>query len=83
MFKKIENPATCEIRTVIRFLNAKNMTPAEILRPLCDVYGEHVMSSSVVRRWVRLFNEGRENVRDDPRSGRPSVVNEDLVRAVD
>jgi len=32
---------------------------------------------------VRLFNEGRENVHDDPRSGRPSVVNEDLFRAVE
>ena len=69
------------MRSVIRFLNAKNVTPAEIHRQLCDVYGEHAMSSSVVRRWVRLFNEGRENVHDDPRRGRPSVVNEDLVRA--
>jgi len=41
------------------------------------------MSSSMVRRWVRLFNEGRENVNDDSRSGRLSVVNEDLVRAVE
>ena len=41
------------------------------------------MSSSLVRRLVRLFNEGRENMHDDPRSGRPSVVNEDLVRAVE
>jgi len=83
MLKKIENPAACEMRPVIRFLNAKNMTPAEIHRQLRDVYGEHAMSSSMVRRWVRLFNEGRENVNDDPRSGRPSVVNEDLVRAVE
>jgi len=59
------------------------MTPAEIHRQLCDVCGEHAMSSSMVRRWVRLFNGGRENVHDDPRSGRPSVVNEDLVRAVE
>jgi hypothetical protein len=29
-----------------------------------------------------VSNEGRKNVHDDPRSGRPSVVNEDLVRAV-
>jgi len=71
------------MRSVIRFLNAKNMTPAEIHRHFCDVYGEHAMGSSMVRRWVRLFNEGRENVHDDPRSGRPSVVNEDLVRAVE
>ena len=41
------------------------------------------MNSSVVRRWVRLFNEGHKNVHDDLRSGRLSVVNEDLVRAVE
>ena len=67
MIKKIENPAACEIRPVIHFLNAKNMTPAEI-RQLCNVCGEHAMSSSMVQRWVQLFNEGRENVHDDPRS---------------
>ena len=31
MFKKIENSAACEMRSVIRFLNAKNMKLAEIL----------------------------------------------------
>jgi len=82
MFKKIENPAPCEMRSVIHFLNTNNMKPAEIHRQLCDVYGEHAISSSMVWRWVRLFNEGCENVHDDPQSGRPSVVNEDLVRAV-
>jgi len=83
MFKKIENPAACEMRSVILFLNAKSTKPAEIHRQLCDVYEEHAMSSSMLRRWVRLFNERRENVHDDPLSGRPSVVNEDLVRAVE
>jgi len=83
MFKKIEIHFTCEMQPVIRFLNAKNMTPAEIHRQLCDMYEEHAMSSSLVRRWVRLFNEGRENVRDDRRSSRLSVVNEDLVRVVE
>jgi len=59
------------------------MTQAEIHRQLCDVYGEHAMSTSMVWRWVRLFNEGRENAHDDLQSGRPYVVNEDLVRAVE
>ena len=68
MFRKIENPTACEMRSVIRFLNAKNMKQAEINRQLCDVYGEHALSSSMVRRWVRLFKEGRENVHGDPRS---------------
>jgi len=39
MFKKIENSAECEILSVIRFLNEKNMKPAEIRRQICDVYG--------------------------------------------
>ena len=56
MCKKVENPTTCEMWSVIRFLNAKNMKPAEICQ-LFDVYGEHAMSSSVVWKWVRLFNE--------------------------
>jgi hypothetical protein len=81
MFQKIENPTACEMQSVIRFLYAKNVKPAKN-RQLCDMYGEHAMSSSMVQRWVRQFNEGRENVHHDLRNGRPSVVNEDLVRAV-
>jgi transposase len=82
MFKKIKKPAECEMRSVISFLNAKNIRLADIRRQLCEVYGEHVMRDSMVRRWVRHINKRRENVHDDPLSGRPSVVNEDLVRAV-
>jgi len=40
------------------------------------------MSDGMVRKWVRMFNEGRENVHDEARSGRPSLVNDDLVRKV-
>ena len=49
------------------------MTLAEIRRQLCDVYGEHAMSSSMVLRRMRLFNEGHENVIHNPRSSRLSV----------
>jgi transposase len=69
--------------SVIRFLNAGNMKPADIYRKLCELYKEHAMSDLVVQRWVRHFIKGRENVHDDPRSGQPPVVNEDLVRAVE
>jgi hypothetical protein len=75
---------TCDMRSIIRFLNARNMKPAEIHHQLREVYGEHtMMRDSAVQRWVRHFSEGCENVCDDPRSGRPSVVNEDLVRAAE
>jgi hypothetical protein len=62
MFKEIENPAACKMRSVTRFLNAKNMKPAEIYHQLCDVCGEHATSSSMVWRWVRLFNEVKDAI---------------------
>jgi hypothetical protein len=45
----IDNPASCEIRTVIRFLRVKSMSAAEIHRELCAVYGQNVMSEGTVR----------------------------------
>ncbi|GFW61800.1 histone-lysine N-methyltransferase SETMAR [Trichonephila clavipes] len=41
------------------------------------------MSDSMVRRWVRQFNEGRSEVHDEERSGHPSLITEELVRAID
>jgi hypothetical protein len=69
----IKRPADCEIRSVIRFLNARNVKPADILRQICEIYGENVMSDATVRKRGRKFNEGRDNVHDEPRRGRPTV----------
>jgi len=46
------------------------------------VCGDNAMSDGMVRKWVRIFNEGRENVHDEARSVRPPLVNDDLVRKV-
>jgi hypothetical protein len=56
MFKKIENPAACEMRSVIRFLNPKNMKPAEICQ-LCDVYEVHATLKKL-RRAIRNKRRG-------------------------
>jgi len=82
MFKTIEGVADCEIWSVIRFLNARNVLPSEIYHQICQVYCDNVMSDGMVRKWVRMFIEGRENVYDEARSGRPYLVNDDLVRKV-
>jgi hypothetical protein len=49
MCRAIDNPASCEICAVIRFLHAKNMSAAETHRELCAVYGQNVMSEEIVR----------------------------------
>ena len=46
------------------------------------MHGDNAMSDGMVRKWVRMFNEGREKVHDEARSGRPSLVNDDLLRKV-
>ncbi|KFM69162.1 hypothetical protein X975_25463, partial [Stegodyphus mimosarum] len=83
MFKTISSPTDCEFRAVIKFLNARNVKPTEIYRQVTEVYGEYAISDGMVRKWVRMFNAGRTNVHAEARSGRPSVVTDDLVRKVD
>ena len=36
----IENPADCEIRSVIRYLSAKGVKAVEIHSNICEVYGK-------------------------------------------
>jgi len=79
MFKTIEGAADCEISSVNLFLKARNVLPIEIHHQICQVYGDNAMSDGMVRKWVRMFNEGRENVHYEARKGRPSLVNDDLV----
>jgi transposase len=53
------------------------MSVAEIDRKLFPaVYRQNVISEGFVRQWCRMFKDGRTNVHDEERSGRPSVVSE-------
>ena len=79
MLKTIEGAADCEIRSVIRFLNARNVPPNEIHHQICQMYGDNAMSDGMIRKCIQVFNEGQENVHDEARSGHPSLVNDDLV----
>ena len=63
---------------MIRFLQAENVRPSGIHRSLVAVYGEHVMNAAGVRKWCTLFRDGRTDVRDAKRSGRPSVITDAL-----
>ncbi|GBO21072.1 hypothetical protein AVEN_256360-1 [Araneus ventricosus] len=41
MFNTIADPADCEVCSVMQFLNAKNVKPAEIHSQHVEVYGEN------------------------------------------
>jgi len=52
----IQSPAKCEVRSVIRFLNAKGERPAEIRKQIVADYG-NVMNRQNVTTWCREFSE--------------------------
>ncbi|GBM81161.1 hypothetical protein AVEN_226976-1 [Araneus ventricosus] len=83
IFKIIESPAPCEVRSAIHFLSARNLSAADIHRQICEVYGATTMCEGKVRKWVREFKAGRDNVHDDSRSGRPSVITDGMVVSVE
>jgi hypothetical protein len=61
MYPTIDDPASCEIHAIIRFLHAKDMSAAEIYFKLCVVYGQSVMSEATVKQWCRMFKDERPN----------------------
>jgi hypothetical protein len=73
MAAPIQSPAKCEVSSVVRFLNTKIECPAEIHEKIVGVYGD-VMNWKIVTTWCHEFSEGRTDVHDEQRSGRPSLI---------
>ncbi|GBM82662.1 hypothetical protein AVEN_200566-1 [Araneus ventricosus] len=71
------------VRSVIRFLSARNLSAADIHWQIFEVYGATAMREGKVRKWARDFKAGRDNVHDESRSGRPSVITDDMVASVE
>ena len=67
---------------MIRFLQAEKVRPCEIHQRLVAAYGEHVMNVASVRKWCIMFTNGRTDVHDAEKSGRPSVIGDALKEKV-
>ena len=75
----IQNPAKCEVRSVIGFLHAKGQRLADIHQEFVSVYG-NIMNRQNVTKWCRHFSEGRTHVHDEQRTVRPSVIPDALLQ---
>ncbi len=62
----------CEVRSIIRFLAAVGWTKVAIHKELKRIYGTDVMTITMVDHWVKQFDEGRTDVNNTERIGRPS-----------
>jgi len=75
-----------EQRYTIKFCVKLNKSATETIASLTETYGDAALSRTVGFKCHRAFKEGRENVEDDPRFGRPisstNDQNVEMVRAV-
>jgi len=76
----LDAPARCEVRAVIRFLNAKCVKPIEIHRQLMEVYGDSCKDVKNVCKWCREFTAGHTEIHDEERSGRLSISDETVAK---
>ena len=70
--KKIEQ------RVNLKFLCKLGKSASESYETLQSVYGDDCLCRTTVFEWYKRFKEGREDVEDDERPGRPVTSKTDL-----
>ena len=60
------------MRVNVKFLAKLGKSATETYGLLKEVYGHDCLSRTRVFEWFKRFKEGREDIEDDPRLGRPS-----------
>ncbi|GBN14435.1 Putative uncharacterized protein FLJ37770 [Araneus ventricosus] len=62
-----------EQRVNIKFCFKLGKTATETHEMLVKVHGVDAMSKKCVFEWFKRFRDGKEDVKDEPRSGRPPI----------
>jgi transposase len=65
--------AAMEQRVNINFCVKLGKRPTETYEMLQSVFGDEALSRSSILEWFKRFKDGREDLQDDARSGRPST----------
>ena len=72
-----------EQRTMIKMCVALNKTPVQTLEMLQTATGKPSVCRALVYKWHKRFREGRNTVKADSRTGRPSVIDVDLMTSIE
>ncbi|KAK4881706.1 hypothetical protein RN001_005025, partial [Aquatica leii] len=64
-------------RIVVKFHFKHGKTATETYNLLKEVYGSECLSRTRVFEWFKRFQDGRQDVEDDSRPGRPSTSKTD------
>ena len=66
-----------EQRVVIKFCCKVDFSVAKSVKPIQKAYGDAALSRTTIFEWNKRFGEGRESVKNDERSGRPTTSRTD------
>ena len=58
-------------RSIIKYLFLKGLKAKEIYEDMVKVIGKECPSYATIKNWVRNFKNGKFDIDDDSRSGRP------------
>ena len=61
----------------MKFCFKLGKTPPETHKMLVTVYADEAVTKKTVFKWFQRFQEGKESLEDDERSGRPSTARTD------
>ena len=70
-----------ELRVLMRYCWKRGLSTRDATGEINDAEGKGTVSQSTVSRWFKRFDSGDMNLEDQTRSGRPSVLNEEKLRA--
>jgi transposase len=72
-----------ELQVLIRYCWKRRLSTRDAAKEICDAEGEGTVHYTTVSRWYKRFDSGDLGLEDQPRSGRPSTLdNEDLRAAL-
>jgi hypothetical protein len=66
-----------EKRVTVKFLAKLGKSATETYNLLMEVYGDECLSHTQVFEWFKKFKEGREEIKDNPRTGWPCTSKTD------
>jgi transposase len=73
-----------EQRVEIKFCCEIVFSATKALKLIQKAYGDAALSRTTILEWHKRFREGRESVKDDERSGRPTTsLSDDNISTVD
>ncbi|CAK1578187.1 unnamed protein product [Parnassius mnemosyne] len=84
MSAESENSRNFEHHAVIKFLVKKGNASKDILEEMSSVFQDSAPSHTMVKKWARIFQQGRESCEDNPHPGRSvTVLTKENVRQME